>query len=308
MIMDIEFTDLILSTVTVEAKISNIKFKEIDLIKEIINTISENKHITDNVLKIGCNYGIYTTEKYEELTKPKPKSNRGRKKKVKPVATRKIQGNGKYFNSQITFTIQDNEIESKFYHLKLFANGTIQIPFVCNEDILSITYVIEKVIDIIKFYDIKDHKDNDIEILYIKSIMRNYKFKIQDETILIDLNKFRKVFLNFKHYVENNQNVVEDSEFYIKEIDTDLYKQYYDELTTLPISLIKHSNERYVGSIVKFDTPIDSNLKKKSTVKIFSSGKLNLDGCNSKDQGEIIQKIIYRLMIISKDYILYRKI
>ncbi len=63
MIMDIEFTDLILSTVTVEAKISNIKFKEIDLIKEIINTISENKHITDNVLKIGCNYGIYTTEK-----------------------------------------------------------------------------------------------------------------------------------------------------------------------------------------------------------------------------------------------------
>ncbi len=306
--MEIEFSDLVLSTITVEAKITNIKFKEMILIQEIIKTVSENPEITDNVLKIGCNYGVYTTEKYEELTKPKPKSNRGRKKKVKPVATRKIQGNGKYFNSQITFTIQDNEIESKFYHLKLFTNGTIQIPSVCNKDIMSIKYIIDKVIDIIKFYNVKDDQDKDIEIVYIKSIMKNYKFKIIDESILIDLNKFRKVFLNFKHFVKNNQEISLNSEYYISNIDTELYKEYYEELTTLQISLIKHSNERYIGAVVKFSTPTEKNPKKETTVTIFSSGKMNINGANSSEQSELLQKILYRLLMISQEYVLYRKI
>ena len=137
---------------------------------------------------------------------------------------------------------------------------------------------------------------------------RNYKFKIIDESLLVDLNKFRKVFLNFKHFVENNKQIDPNSEFYIPEMDIELYSQYYDELTTLPISLVKHSNERYVGEIVKFDTPIESNLKKKSTVKIFSSGKMNIDGCNTREQAYLIQKILYRLLDFSKEYVLYRKL
>lgn len=262
-----------------------------------------------DILKIGCNYGECLSDLYLELTKPVKKSNRGRKKKIKKISNRKVQGNGKYFNSQLTFTIMDNESIDRFYHLKLFTNGTIQIPFVCNEDIDSIKYIIEKVINIIKeFDDVKKNINNDIEIEYIKSIMRNYKFNIVDTTLFIDLNKFRKVILNFKSYIENNNSIDIDNEFYIPEINTNLYDEHFEELNALTLTLVKHSSERYVGFLLKFMTPIESNTKKQSTVKIFSSCKFNLDGCNTKEQAYIIKKILFRLMLISKDYIFYRKL
>lgn len=305
---NISFNDIILSTVTVESKISNIQFKEIKFINDILGTIKENKYINKNVLRIGCNYGEYITDLYKELTKPKKKSNRGRKKKVKEVNTRKIQGNGKYFHSQITFTILDKNDDKRFYHLKLFTNGTIQIPFVCDENIYSISYIIEHVINIINYYDfIKIDKNVNIEIKYIKSIMRNYKFNIENESIFIDLNKFKKVILNFKEYVENDKYIDSNSEFYLSEIDTNLYDTYYEELTKLKLALVKHSSERYVGFILKFYTPTEDNDSKKSTIKIFSSGKFNIDGCNNRDDAIILQQILYRILIISKSFILYVK-
>ena len=116
------FTDLLLSTITVESKISNIKFKENELIPKLsfdVLSLKEQEKYKD-IIKIGCNYQEFITDKYIELTTPVKKSNRGRKKKIKPVSNRKVQGNGKYFNSQITFTILDAENKNKFYHLKLF--------------------------------------------------------------------------------------------------------------------------------------------------------------------------------------------
>ena len=268
-----------------------------------------NENYDKDVLKIGCNYGECLSNLYLELTKPVKKSNRGRKKKVKKLSNRKIQGNGKYFNSQLTFTIMDKDDDKRFYHLKLFTNGTIQIPFVCNEDIDSITYIIKKVINIVKQFDeVKKDVDAEIEIDYIKSIMRNYKFNIADTSLFIDLNKFRKVILNFKSYIENDNNMEEDDEYYIPEIDTSLYDKYNEELTSLTLTLVKHSSERYVGFLLKFMTPIESNTKKQSTVKIFSSGKFNLDGCNTKEQAYVIKQILFRLVEISSDYILYRKL
>jgi len=146
------FTDLLLSTITVESKISNIKFKENELIPKLsfdVLSLKEQEKYKD-IIKIGCNYQEFITDKYIELTTPVKKSNRGRKKKIKPVSNRKVQGNGKYFNSQITFTILDAENKNKFYHLKLFTNGTIQIPYVCNENIEIIKPIIELVINYIK--------------------------------------------------------------------------------------------------------------------------------------------------------------
>lgn len=268
-----------------------------------------NKSFNKNILKIGCNYGECLSDLYLDLTKPIKKSNRGRKKKIKKLSNRKIQGNGSYFNSQLTFTIMDNDSNDRFYHLKLFTNGTIQIPFVCNENIDSIKYIIENVINFInKFDEVKKNINNDIEIEYIKSIMRNYKFNIIDTSLYIDLNKFRKLILNFKSYIENNNYIDINNEYYIPDIDTSLYDKYHDELNTLTLTLVKHSSERYVGFLLKFMTPIESNTKKQSTVKIFSSGKFNLDGCNTKDQAYTIKKILFRLMEIGKEYILYRKL
>ena len=144
--MEYSVSNLILSTITVEAKISNINFKE----KELIHLLSLDEK--SDIIKIGCNFNEYISDKYLELTKPVKKSNRGRKKKIKPVSSRKVQGNGKYFNSQITFTILDNQIEKKMYDIKLFTNGTIQIPSVCNEDLTTVYYLIDYVIEIINLF------------------------------------------------------------------------------------------------------------------------------------------------------------
>lgn len=279
--MEYTISDLILSTITVEAKISNINFKE----KELIELLSlEDK---SDIIKIGCNFNEYISDTYLELTKPVKKSNRGRKKKVKPLSNRKIQGNGKYFNSQITFTILDSIDKNKFYHLKLFTNGTIQIPYVCNENIEIIKPIINIIIKKIEnLKNIKVDSDENIEIVYIKSIMRNYKFNLIEPEIYIDLYKFQSILLDYK----NEQN------------DLDIYKLY-----NLELSLIKFFPERYTGIILKFKTPIPENQNKLTTVKIFSSGKMNIDGSNSLNESNNIKEIILYLLKKNKETILYTK-
>jgi hypothetical protein len=287
------FSDLILSTITVEAKISNIAFKE----KELIEYLSLDKNTHLDIIKIGCNYKEYITDKYLELTKPIKKSNRGRKKKIKPVSNRKIQGNGKYFNSQITFTILDSIDKTKMYHLKLFTNGTIQIPYVCNENIEIIRPIIELVINSINNINyIKLNTNENIEIIYIKSIMRNYKFNIIDTNSYIDLNKFQNILLNYKQYQLDKKNNFQDNNNYD-----------YNLLNSLELSMIKCNFERYTGIILKFKTPIVDNNNKLTTVKIFSSGKINIDGSNNKVESNNIFNIISSLIYHNQNEIIYNK-
>jgi TATA-box binding protein (TBP) (component of TFIID and TFIIIB) len=48
------------------------------------------------------------------------------------------------------------------------------------------------------------------------------------------------------------------------------------------ISEISLNGERYPGLLVKFLRPIPGKEGKKITIKILSSGKINLDGCTSE--------------------------
>jgi hypothetical protein len=293
------FNDLNLSTITVESKISNIKFKECDLIPKL--SLPDKM---PEVIKIGCNYGEYISDKFIEMTTAVKKSNRGRKKKNKPISNRKIQGNGKYFNSQITFTILDPINDKKFYHLKLYTNGTIQITYVCYEDINLIRPIIDLVISIIKPIDsIKVDLNEEIKIVYLKSIMRNYKFNIIQDNIFIDLNKFKTLLLNFKNY--QLEHINKQSE--IKQYFQDNQDYDYKLLLQLEIGLIKCNFEKYTGIIVKFKTPLPDKVDKLTTVKIFSSGKINIDGSNNFDESSLIKQIISSLIYNNKSEILYSK-
>jgi hypothetical protein len=293
------FNDLNLSTITVESKISNIKFKECDLIPKL--SLPDKM---PEVIKIGCNYGEYISDKFIEMTTAVKKSNRGRKKKNKPISNRKIQGNGKYFNSQITFTILDPINDKKFYHLKLYTNGTIQITYVCYEDINLIRPIIDLVISIIKPIDsIKVDLNEEIKIVYLKSIMRNYKFNIIQDNIFIDLNKFKTLLLNFKNY--QLEHINKQSE--IKQYFQDNKDYDYKLLLQLEIGLIKCNFEKYTGIIVKFKTPLPDKVDKLTTVKIFSSGKINIDGSNNFEESSLIKQIISSLIYNNKSEILYSK-
>jgi hypothetical protein len=295
--MESYFNNLNLSTITVESKLSNIKFKECELI--LLLSLSDKM---PNILKIGCNYGEYISDKYIELTTSIKKSNRGRKKKNKIISNRKIQGNGKYFNSQITFTILDSASDTKYYHLKLYTNGTIQITYVCYENIELIKPIINMVMDIIKpIESIKIDLTQEIEIIYLKSIMRNYKFHIILENTFIDLNKFKLLLVDFKNYQLNNTQL--NNTVYFQN-----NKNYdYNLMLRLEIGLIKCNFEKYTGIIVKFKTPLIDKIDKLTTVKIFSSGKINIDGSNNYDESLIIKNIISSLIYHNKDNILYNK-
>ena len=125
--------------------------------------------------------------------------------------------------------------------------------------------------------------------------MRNYKFNITDTTNFIDLNQFKNVLLEFKSYQAD------------KSFPSDIYKTDHECLNSLQLNMIKYNFERYTGIILKFNTPIEDNKNKLTTVKIFSSGKLNIDGSNNLEQSTQIKKIISQIIYSNKDSILYTK-
>ena len=131
----IRFTPISLSVITIEGTLSNIEFKE----KELIDKLIPNA----DVVFIGCNFG---EKKYDLYDPPKPKrNNRGRKTKERPHTRRQIQGSGTYMNSQITFFTKSDSVPDKIYKIKVFRNGEMQIPGIINEDLIDIKRAISKV-------------------------------------------------------------------------------------------------------------------------------------------------------------------
>ena len=54
------------------------------------------------------------------------------------------------------------------------------------------------------------------------------------------------------------------------------------------LSHIKYNPENYPGLLIKIKTPNVINENKKTTIKIFPSGKINIDGANSRTEAELI--------------------
>lgn len=293
--------DIYIKDINNEYNNLNITNINIEKLKNDINIIineNNNKYefLNKKIIKIGSNYGEFKSDYYNKLTQKPQKTNRGRKQKNKKKSNRKKQGNGKYFTSQITFTIlSDNNFDNlnKLYHIKIFVNGVIQIPFVTNENINIILPYINLLKDYfnnnIKF--IKINKNNDFKLEYLKSIMRNYKFKFINPInikYILDLNKFESLIQQQKIIINKditNQNI-------------------------FPISEIKYNNESYQGITIKFNTHIQSYpnkppKQKYATIKIFSSLKINIDGCKDKNDSIKIQKYIINLIYNNYINLLY---
>lgn len=54
------------------------------------------------------------------------------------------------------------------------------------------------------------------------------------------------------------------------------------------LSFIKYDPEKYPGAIVKVKTPIPDNPEKRTTLKLFKSGKIDIDGANSREEADFI--------------------
>jgi TATA-box binding protein (TBP) (component of TFIID and TFIIIB) len=302
----------------------------------------KNKLLGEDILCIGCNYGEYMTNEYIKITTPIKKSNRGRKKKSKKKSSRKRIGNGKYFNSQITITIKDpdmkylideyskeeidvdneayTKLKSCMYHIKVYTNGKFQVPFVRDENVDTVRPCVENVISIISEYDnVKIDENEKCDIEYIKSIMKNYRFNIKSEDTLIDIKKLRKIVSLYKMYSEeenslyNYEELINSSVLYEKmskeEYNNILneFKQKNNLLSMRKITLVKYNNDNYTGFVVKFLTPASHKKSKETTAAIFDSNKINLYGCNDREESEILKKILYEMISINSYSCLYKK-
>lgn len=333
-------TLLQLSTITAEGRLSNINFKGNE--KEVINCFE----LTGNIIRIGCNYKELSSELYTYMTTKVKKSNRGRKPKPKEKSTRKIQGTGKYMNSQIQFTFANDIKKKKIYHIKLFVNGSIQIPAVTDESLTLIQNEINELIKFISQYDIiKIDKEKPIEQYYLISIMNNYKsqlkfynnidmktelYNIKNEIYKMNKEDKQINILNNEIFNMNKEDKIirlnlRPNDMLLNldlsklDILLNLYKNNNSMNLKYKIFSVNYSPEKYTALVLKFITPViitdemvlkykrvvDTKKIKKTTIKIFGSAKINLDGVPSKYVAHEIMNDLINLFNEYKHYLFY---
>jgi hypothetical protein len=231
------------STLTAQGMLSNVRFEEKDLIFAV--------KTGPRIKKITCNYGEVMSPEFDNSAEQKVPSNRGRRPKQKKVSMRKNQGNGKYFSSQITFWVLSETIPSKYYKIKVFRTGPVEAPGGLDPSMDDIRSALGVVVE-----EMSECLGCDVSVLELYSIMRNYKFETIDKSIRINVSELYNILVRL-HLAKDE--------------------------TARGISEIKYNIERYPGLIIKFATPINRNPRKQTTIKMFQSGKVNIDGAISEE-------------------------
>ena len=277
----------------------------IDLVLKIIKHFTDYESVCTCAEQFTKENDLYHLDK-DTLVKKKKNSARGRKPKDKKKKKRKIQGTGLYFSSQVSFDIY-NYINNKITKIKIFRNGNFQVPGVKKPDMSDLVdsiVLLKNYLNYVKFLHIEPNepKETAVGIPYIISVMRNYTCRIIDENMTVLLNELQDAL-----YFEKNMQISKKPlSLYMKFIDKlgvsdsvryNIFK--YCNLGFYQISEISLNGERYPGILVKFLRPIPANENKKLTIKILSSGKINMDGCTSELE---VYEIYYWLQYIFSKY------
>lgn len=290
--------ELYITNIT-ELEIAN---SHIDLILKIIKYFTDYESICTCSKKFIKDNSLEHLDK-DNLIKKKKNSARGRKPKEKKKKKRKIQGTGLYFSSQVSFDVY-NYTNTKITKIKIFRNGNFQVPGVKKPDMSDLVdsiVLIKDYLNYVKSLNVEPDEQA-VEIPYIISVMRNYTCRIIDENMSILLNELQDAL----YFEKNMQLSKKPLSMYMNFIDklnvSDLVRYNifkYCNLGFYQISEISLNGERYPGILVKFLRPIPANETKKITVKILSSGKINMDGCTSELE---VYEIYYWLQYIFSKY------
>lgn len=345
----VQSSDITLSTMTLDGYITNVKFDKV--------TAIESLELTERVVEIGCNFGHKISEEYKAMVCYKDRISK--KKKRGELKTRRSQGLGTHFNSQITFTIITDKDENNSYQVKLFTNGRVQIPGIGKlskgndellEDILSV------MVSYIQMYPdaLMLNKNNEVEVDYLSPILQNFKAL----TLLTD------------DCMKEVRVIHDDNGSYqlVPFIDLTTLERAIIEMSAIdrppfPIDNMIFNPERYSGMLIKFSTPkiitgsqkLDKFMemaklyyhknatrsrvakpsyndsddkmtriikmiqmkwhenskgskkyrKKLTTVKLFRSGKINIDHVNNMEQATKIREYIVKMIMNSWDTTIY---
>ena len=315
------FTDLKVSTIVIQGALSNIEINE----KEFIDLLCIDKD--SPILCISCNYGIVYRNGYVPVKKIK--SNRGRKKTSKRENVRKRNGTGTEFDSQLTFNVFSN-MTNKYYKIKIFRNGTFGIPGVLYEDWSDIYEPLQAVCDYFMNYCGNDK----VGIMYdkIKSTTCNFSTFIKPITLP------NNTIINNEELEENVYDVFKKDKHneleYIEYCGTKYIRQHVDQsalqtilevyilnnllrhielplidlgtLTNSDLDIsINYNKEKFSGLIFKVSTPTEEKPNKKTTIKIFDSGKIGIDGATNAHFVKKIYRWINKLFTSYNYVILY---
>ena len=274
------FTELVPSTLTAQGLMSNVQFDE----KEAIDMLSPPK---GQIMLIGCNYGELYNAKYKPPETVR-KSGRGRKPKPKPKNKRKTQGTGKYFSSQITFLIK-HPTSDVSYKIKLFRNGVFQVPGVKDPSMSDLIAPITILREYLAY-----NFGEDVQVLNFMAVMRNYKVKLRDEWVRVDLEELER-YLNT---IKKISNMREFLAYTLSPINPEAKLKlmtFIGKTNIMNIAEITYNTDRCFSLIIKYYRPMTVDKSKKTTVKLLKRGKINFDGGNSKYE---VEELYYWLLFI----------
>lgn len=277
-----------------------IKFLEEKLIKKVKSTDGEECSTKyAKITKIGCNFGEVMMDGFTEKTPKRNYTNRGRKKVM--GKNRKVQGTGKYFNSQITIFVkldltsfkqkvfidikkrkvnygiyeidkhdknEDGECRllSCIYQVKIFRNGQGQIPGLKTEHMREVNRIL---VPVKKFFNIKMKKKLHIANFY--RFIQNYKTSLIAD-MNYEISKLRDFFTN------------QDNGVYPKKI----YR-------------VKSSTHSKL--LVYFNTPIKIVPAKRTNLTIYRKGSVNIDGAINRFSANQILAYFEKILDENKNFL-----
>ena len=270
----IMLTDLEHSVISIEGKFMNLYLQE-----DLVDFYPPE----GNILCSESNYGCNIADGYVPVRKSKKPKKKDETKHYK----RKKQGNGSQMNSQIQFHVRSHFDEDKIFKIKCFRQQTFGVPGVLKKDLSD---VMPSLIDL-RDYHRKYNLNEDIEIDDIFPTLVNYKCRIENTDLIIQLKKLVDALELFK-IDPTEQDIIFQLLDKSTKISTTMAKaiKSYIPINRFNMAEIKYEQERVSSGItVKFFRPSvrirkPANLKAKSTIKIFQSGKINLDAVKSQEE------------------------
>jgi hypothetical protein len=332
-----EYTNLFVNIMSVIAKLSNINQKtELELLNlitpdENIVSIYNNfgrKDFTDDIVWMKM-VNDSKIKKQKEKDKKKNKSNR--------LTTGIGEFSGTSFNSQTTFVIKETpnmikkrqeyyknipiiirkdniDVNIKYFKVKFFINGSIQIPGIIFEDFSDAYDIINILINMLQQHNELIYNSLKINIISMYSSMRNYKTclfnnidgikednidgikednidGIKEDNIVINLAHLKSKFDIYKNkdviQILNN-DIDNDNIYYMNRIDLNIEK--------IPGILIKIYKSSDIDFINKVDNIKNKNIYNEITIKILQKGKISIDSVNNINEA-------YDMLNFIKNYI-----
>lgn len=272
-----------------------VKFFEEKLIKKVKKTDGKECSTSVAVItKVGCNFGEVYMTGYEEKAPKRNYTNRGRKK-IAGKTKRKVQGTGKYFNSQLTIFVkldltslkhkvymdikkrkvnydiyeidktdknEDGEFRllSCIYQVKIFRNGQGQIPGLKTEHMKEVQKIL---VPVRKFLDLK--MKSSLKVTNFYRFIQNYK-----TSLVADL-----------HY-----EIAKLRDYFSRQ-DNGIY----------PKKIYRIKSPTHSKLLVYFNTPISIAPSKRTNLTIYRKGSVNIDGAINRESAD--QILLYFEMVLS---------